>query len=423
MIINELWKWHCSGVDSGISEYRMKQLTTIIFFTLVTLTASAQNGIFIPKGANVAFAGEATAFSTIENNGTVAVNGVVNFEGQRWTNDAKAQINGDGTVRFTSSNNEAQQIDGGYNAVTGKGAAFGTLEIANKGGVELKNSNAKVRNELKLKNKVIVNDNLLVAGGAITGADATNYVVTNNKDGYLLRENLSNNSGKVVFPVGTDKGYTPATVAVKSNNADNYYVNVVNGVSAEAERSVNRTWNVGKQHAPGQDSVELSFEHLANEEGRLFTQNKTKSYVAQLVGNSWDNAFPKPSLINGNSNTRTFNGTIASVSSFTVLALKADITAERPTTPVVDPVGTNRDYKLNVWPNPATEKFYVSINGNVKVKTVVIWNIVGVKMTQQPVNGQSILEVNGLIPGTYVIGFIGENGQNIESRKVVVTGK
>jgi hypothetical protein len=407
----------------------MKQFTNIIIFTLVTLTVNAQNGIFIPKGANATFFGDsATAFANIQNNGNLTINSsaVVNFEGQNWTNDAKAQMNGDGTVRFTSNATEAQQIDGGYNAAIRQGAAFGTLEVANKGGVEIKNSNAKVRNELKLKNKVTVNDNILVVGnnnaGKITGANENNYIVTNNKDGYLLRENISNNSGKVFFPVGTDKGYTPATIAVKSANADNYYVNVVNGVGADANRSVNRTWNVGKQNNPGQDSVELTLQHLANEESQLFTQNKSKSYVAQSIAAGWDNAFPKPSLINGNSNTRTFNGTIGLVSSFTVLALKADLTTERPATSVIAPITSNRDYKLNVWPNPATDKFYVSMNGNIKVKSVIIWNIVGIKMTQQAVNGQSILEVKGLTTGTYVIGFIGENGNTIESRKVVVAG-
>lgn len=404
----------------------MKQLTNIIIFTLVTLTVNAQNGIYIPKGANVTFFGDsATAFANMQNNGNLTINNgaVVNFEGQSWTNDAKAQLNGNGTVRFTSSDNNAQQIDGGYNAAIGQGASFGTLEVANKGGVELVNSNAKVRNELKLKNKVTVNDNILVAGGKITGADANNYVVTNNKDGYLLRENISKENGKVAFPVGTAQGYTPAAICVKSAGAaDNYYVNVVNGVSVDADRSVNRTWNVGKQNRPGQDSVEVSFTHLANEESQLFAQNKSKSYVAQMIGAGWDNAFPKPSLINGNTNSRTFNGTIGLVSSFTVLAVKIDLVNNRPTAPVAAPGSNNRDYKLNVWPNPSTDKFYISINGNIKVKTVVIWNIVGVKMTQQAVNGQSILEVHGLIPGTYVIGFIGENGKNIESRKVIVAG-
>ena len=407
----------------------MKQLTNIIIFTLVTLTVNAQNGIYIPKGANVTFFGDsATAFASIQNNGNLTINSgaVVNFEGQSWTNDAKAQMSGDGTVRFTSSDNAAQQIDGGYNAAIRQGASFGTLEVANKGGVEIKNSNAKVRNELKLKNKVTVNDNILVVGnnnaGKITGANENNYVVTNNKDGYLLRENLSNACGKVEFPVGTNKGYTPAAIAVKSANADNYYVNVVNGVSVDANRSVNRTWNVGKQNNPGQDSAELTFQHLANEESQLFAQNKSKSYVAQMIGAGWDNAFPKPSLINGNSNTRTFNGTISTVSTFTVLALNVDVTKERPSAPVATPGSSNNSNKMNVWPNPATDKFYVSINGNNNVKSVVIWNIVGVKMTQQAVNGQSILEVKGLTPGTYVIGFIGANGQNIESRKVVVGG-
>lgn len=399
----------------------MKTLNIIIatIFTLTVSSVNAQNGIYIAKDANVFFAADsATAVSNIQNNGnvTIADKAVVNFEGQQWSNGTAAQINGNGAVRFNGTT--AQQVDASYNAAIGQGASFGTLQIDNKKGVELTGSNAKVRNELQFKaGVVVVNDNILVVAGKITGADSTKYVVTNNKDGYLLRENLSAKSGLVAFPVGTANGYTPAALNVKSGT-DNYYVNVVNGVTVDADRSVNRTWNIGKQNNPNQDSVEVFLTHLQKEESAFFTSHEARSYVAQFVGNSWDTAFRKVMSVN-NTNNRLFNGTIGSVSSFTVLAAKTGVNTHKPVvpTPVVTP-----EYKLNVWPNPTTDKFYVGINGNVNVKSIAIWNIVGIQMTSKSVNNQNTVEFSGFVPGTYVIGFIGANGKIIETRKVIVGG-
>lgn len=79
-------------------------------------------------------------------------------------------------------------------------------------------------------------------------------------------------------------------------------------------------------------------------------------------------------------------------------------------------------YKLTLWPNPTPNKFYVGLNGEVAVRAIVIWNAIGQRLRVEYVNGRSIIEFYGLIPGTYMVGFISTTGQVIETKKLVVVG-
>jgi len=79
-------------------------------------------------------------------------------------------------------------------------------------------------------------------------------------------------------------------------------------------------------------------------------------------------------------------------------------------------------YKLLLWPNPTPDKFFIGLNGEVHVKTIIIWTVIGQKIRQIEVNGRSIIEVTGLIPGTYMVSFVSTEKQIIETKKVIVNG-
>lgn len=79
-------------------------------------------------------------------------------------------------------------------------------------------------------------------------------------------------------------------------------------------------------------------------------------------------------------------------------------------------------YKLLLWPNPTPDKFFVGLNGEVNVKTIVVWNAIGQRLRQVNVNGRSIIEISGLMPGTYMVSFVSSVNQIIETKKVIVTG-
>lgn len=431
------------------------QIIITFTFTFSLIQATAQSGIYIPSNANVFFAGDtATIFSNVINNGNLIVsnNSVINFEGKNWKNDSKATINKDsvsttaGVIRFHSTASAPQQIDGGYNAVTRKGASFPNLQVDSKAGVELNGSTTKVANELTLSNGLVyLKDNILIVGdtnpGSISGYNSSRYIVMNNSlnEGFLIRENITSKDSLVVFPVGSKKdAYTPVAIRTKSLIPDNFYVNVVDGVKNTGSQtdlnknSVGKTWQIGKQLRPGQDEVTIVLEHLKADEGQVFRNNRKNAYISQLQNGVWNkgtlkNAPTNASLTTGTyisnsgTNSGSFNGTISVASYFTKFTAISDTIKKNPMVWLYDS-RIPENFQIKIWPNPTPNKFYISISGSAIIKTMIIWDAIGRTMHQEAVNGRTQMEVSGFIPGTYMVGFISVTGQIIETKKVMVAG-
>ncbi|AEW01246.1 hypothetical protein A4D02_35700 [Niastella koreensis] len=79
-------------------------------------------------------------------------------------------------------------------------------------------------------------------------------------------------------------------------------------------------------------------------------------------------------------------------------------------------------YQLLLWPNPAARNFYVGVNGAASVKYVVIWNVLGQMIHRELVNDRNIIPMSLWLPGNYLVGFISNSGQLLETKKLVVTG-
>jgi hypothetical protein len=79
-------------------------------------------------------------------------------------------------------------------------------------------------------------------------------------------------------------------------------------------------------------------------------------------------------------------------------------------------------FQLLLWPNPTARNFYVGVNGAASVKYVVIWNVLGQMIHREPVNDRSIIPMSLWLPGNYLVGFISNSGQLLETKKLVVTG-
>lgn len=351
----------------------MANITRYIFFVTGVLflyisPVIAQSGFYVPKKGKIFFTGDtATIFSDVVNQGNLglAKNAVVNFAGKTWENDPESLITdesngGDGTtgtggwVRFLSQSFR-QQLIGGYNVATRTGPAFSRFRIENNLGVELFQSNAKVRKEFNFSSgHVYLQTNIMVVGdndpGKINGYDSLKYFVTGNNPGggLLLRENINRSNGQVVFPVGgRENSYTPAAIRSLSSQGDDYYVNVFDSVKSGMftgnnllNESINKTWQIGKRWRPDLDEVEVALQHLNADEGAGFTLNRRNAYVAQFTRGSWDTGYPQYSpvagyltsgtaLANSGINNRIFNATLSGSSYFTKLTGKGDTTKTR----------------------------------------------------------------------------------------------
>lgn len=507
----------------------------------------AQQGVYIPKKAKVFFSADtSTIFSDVINQGSFGVgkNAVINFKGKKWENDLEGQITDDsndgtgtssvgGLIHFIADGMR-QQIIGGYNAATKTGASFYNLQIQNSLGVELLDGNAKVRNEIILANGLVyLNNNILIIGnnhpGIINGYNENRFFVTGNKigSGALVRENITNRSGLVTFPVGSKPtSYTPAAVTSKANRGDDFYVNVFDSARVGltsgkvlAAESVNKTWEVGKMRYPNEGELELYLQHQNREEGTTFAGKKNNSYIAQFAGGAWDEIYPQVNPSTGflttssvQTNSSVNNRHLRSVSGrsfFTKLTGKGNavqtklwfnayrldkdnVKALWKTNPEVnvqyfvvqrrlasettfknvatvtskvpngislsaldysidDPNNYNGvsfyrllmvhhtndstysniiavgnkpgPYNIMLWPNPTADQFFVNLNTAVPVKSIVIHDVLGRKMWEKNVEGQSIAEIKGhrLIPGTYFVSLVGAPGTILETKKLIIS--
>ncbi len=368
-------------------------------------------------------------FSDVTNNGKIGMgeNTIINFKGTYWQNSFNSMITDrshagegitgrSGLIRFIGDSQ--QLLNGGYNAAIKNGASFYNLEINNPSGVRLYNGNAKLRNRLLLKKGLLYIEGslLTISGrtGSIMGADASKYIVTGNQpgNGLLIRENISRSNGLVLFPVGSrPNAYTPAVIRNMDVSGSDYYVGVFDSVRTHAisgkilvDESVNKTWEIGKLTNTNTGRTKIYLQHIQNDEGKIYKISRRWSYISQYENGSWSGV--KSDFGVGSSSFFT---------KFTRLrGLYPGILLPR-----VDSLET----KLLVWPTPNKGKFYASISGTFSIKNILVFNAIGQKMIEEPVNGRSIIEMELWTPGTYFVCFVSYNGRIVDTKKTIIADR
>ncbi len=303
---------------------KLRLTYSLVILIIATQMAVAQTGVYIPEnGEIVAHKSDTIAiFSNIENNGRFGSfkGSVVNFYGSSWKNGFSAFMpdqhfyvdsltpNG-GQFRFinNAATSVEQYVDGGYNARLKTGASFPNIIINNPNGLYLSRNDLKVRDTMQFANgNVFLNNNSLTIGdnypGVMSGYTDKRFVVTGEKvdGGFLLRENLSNSDGLVVFPIGvsTDE-YTPFAMQNHDSIPDDFYVRVFNNVYQKATYGslltslhVNKTWNLHRR-TDRHSNISLFLQHDENDEDEMFKLYRDSSYVSLYQNTStWDTTLP-----------------------------------------------------------------------------------------------------------------------------------
>ena len=318
----------------------MKYLILHIISLLLLLSTKAQRAnIYIPPNSTVGFFNTDTTaiFGDINNEGKIYLptNSYIYFFGQNWKNNVGSAIIDEsitgtlavgGTVQFKQADSLSalpQHIFGGYTAATRSGTYFPNIDINNPAGIFVDNeSDLAVRNQIHLRNgKITIRQSNLVSGstirrGHITGYDEHNYVVTENGPygGFLYRLSVPGGTDTIVFPIGTERSYTPAAV-INHGEADDYRTRVFNDVynnglsgTDVTYLSTGKTWIIANTRPIFNSTVIL--QHMLTEEGSLFATNRTIAYVSNLKDGSWDTtAFSTTPSSPGTITSKTpFNG-------------------------------------------------------------------------------------------------------------------
>jgi len=262
-------------------------------------------------------------------------------------------------------------------------------------------------NGLNLNNLVFKSGGLMLTAGdlsitspgVITGYDSTKYIGTSGIGSLDMNVNVA--APYVVFPVGTNLDYSPASLQIMSGTAGIMGVNVKtgmwsNGTSgtniALAQSVVNRTWNVQAMQT-GTLNVNLQTEWKATEEVNGF--DRTHAFISHYSGGAWDaTTIGAATSIAGTYHQITRNN-LTSFGPFAVV--------DKNATTAINKLVDNKMI-LELYPNP-TSDFTIIDFKDADAKFVEIYNEIGSKVYSMNVtdNAAHKMDISNLPAGIYYV--------------------
>jgi hypothetical protein len=172
-----------------------------------------------------------------------------------------------------TANSRAVTLNGSTGQTINSAVTFADLTVSNSAGVTL-GAAVTVSGTLTFSSgSITLGTNNLTASGTISGASATNHIVTNST-GYLIR-NVS--STEVTFPVGTGSSYAPAHLT-QAGTAENISVRVKgsidNAPAINSNAVVNLQWTLNEATA-GSNNLTTKFQWNASNEGSAYLRAAT----------------------------------------------------------------------------------------------------------------------------------------------------
>lgn len=233
----------------------------------------------------------------------------------------------------------------------------------------------------------------ITSGGSITGTSKTRYIKTGASG--RLGMALTSGGSYVLYPIGTQDHYAPASVRLAAGNGiirinaiSQVYSNGTAGDDLSAtQKMVKGTWNVSSDIT----TMNYDLKVMWNTSMEANSFDRSSAYVSQYAGGTWDASAGMAATTEGDqmySLTRTSN---TSGGPFAVFQTGA--------TGIAD---VNLVSGASVYPNPATE--YLAID-NIRAERVSIEviNRLGQVVKTEELNRESKLNINDLEQGSYFI--------------------
>lgn len=281
------------------------------------------------------------------------------------------------------------------------------------GGNIVLGSKLQIKDELTMTAGSIslMNEDLIIEENAdITGYSDTRYIHTPH-DG-MLQMHVALSSPYVVFPVGTNSSYSPASIQGGSGAvAGNFMVKAFNGVFMNGTESngfnavtngaslVNRTWLIESDASAFDMNLKLGWVATAETNGF----DRTDAYISHYTGGNWD-TYASGTAVSGTNNTYEITRTgITSLSPFAVADGDAELI-----------VNEAQLLTLNLYPNPCSDALNIHYENGTADYRFEVTDLAGRSYETLPA-GVNQLNVSALNTGTYLLKMI-----NTETNKVLV---
>lgn len=310
-------------------------------------------------------------------------------------------ITGEDTVYFDDSNQNLEQL---------------VIDIT--GGNIVLGSELHIQDELTMTSGsiLLMDENLIIEQNAdITGYSDTRYIMTR-EDG-KLQMYVSLSSPYMVFPVGTETSYSPASIQqVSGAVAGNFMVKAFDGVyvggteysgfnSASIGTVVNRTWLVESNVTTLNMNLKLGW--MVASEVNSF--DRTNAFISHYTSSEWDTYTSTNSVAGLNSTYEIDRTGITSLSPFTV--------AEENTELVVGEETALLD--INLYPNPCTEVLNISYSSTTDEQYTYQVTDVSGRIYDVVNNGTNQIDVSLLNSGVYVLKMTNVENSKLDIKRFI----
>jgi len=128
--------------------------------------------------------------------------------------------------------------------------------------------------------------------GTISGADEDRYITIDGNGSLVMNVQVS--APYVMYPVGTDHGYSPVGLQQNSGTAGYFKVSAMNGVWSNGtsgtnwainQNMVDRTWDI---HSVNGGSLNLNLRTLWSSDFEANDFDRTNAYIMHYTSGSWD---------------------------------------------------------------------------------------------------------------------------------------
>jgi type IX secretion system substrate protein len=306
---------------------------------------------------------------------------------------------GNDTIYFDGSNQNLEQL---------------VVDVT--GGNIVLTSTLHINDELTLTNGSIelANDNLIIEQNAnITGYSNTRYIMTPGSG--QLEMYIPASSTYMVFPIGTETSYSPASIQQTTGTGGKFKVKAFSGIysggtensgfnSATSGSVVNRTWLVESDMTSFNLNLKLGW--MATSEVNGF--DRTNAFISHYTSGSWD-TYAAGSAVAGANSTYEINRTgITSLSPFAV--------AEESTQLTVDEMAL---LNINLYPNPCTDALNINYaNANGIQYACQVTDIAG-RNQDVVFTDNNQIDVSRLNQGTYLLKMTNPETNKVSIRQFI----
>ncbi len=319
-------------------------------------------------------------------------------------------VNSDLHLNMTTVGNDTISFDGSNQNLE-------QLVIDLTGGNIVLASALHIHDELTLTSGsvMLMNDNLVIEQNAnITGYSDIRYVMTPGTGKLEMYIPLS--SPYMVFPIGTETSYSPASIQQTTGAGGKFRVKTFSGIfsggtentgfnSATSGSAVNRTWLVESDLTTFNLNLKLGWTTTSEVNGF----DRTNAFISHYTSSTWD-IYASSTAVAGANSTYEINRTgITSLSPFAVAEESTQLTLNEETA-LLD---------VNLYPNPCNDELNISFtNANGDQYTCQVTDITGRKYDVVSTATNQI-DVSGLSNGTYLLKMTNEATNKVSVRQFI----